>query len=276
MSARISKPIKRLERSMAKVEQGDFDIHIQVSGKDEVGRLSRRFNLMVSRIGQLRDQIIEEQETKRKNELEVLQAQINPHFLYNTLNSVVRMAGVGRKEEVITMITSLSKFFRISLSKGKTIITVQEELEHVRNYLIIQKMRFKNKFEFEIEAEEAVLACKTLKLILQPIVENAIYHGIESMADVGHIRITAAAVEDRLCLRVQDNGLGIPPQKLQQLLTGVGVGKAGEAPGVGLRNVHERVKLYFGDTYGVQVESQLEEGTAVTIWIPLVKEEEAL
>ncbi|MCZ8512741.1 sensor histidine kinase [Paenibacillus filicis] len=271
MSARISLPIKRLEKSMRKVEQGEFDIHLPVSGEDEVGRLSRRFNLMVGRIGQLMDQIIEEQEAKRKNELEVLQSQIHPHFLYNTLNSVVRMAGTGKTEEVVTMITSLSKFFRISLSRGKHIISVQEELEHVRNYLVIQKIRYKNQFEYEIEAEPEVLVCRTLKLILQPLVENAIYHGIEMMQDTGLIRITAAAIGGRLRLQVQDNGLGIPPGKLEHLLTGPS--QPGEGSGVGLRNVHDRIRLYYGEEYGLQVESEREEGTTVMIWMPIVREE---
>jgi two-component system sensor histidine kinase YesM len=195
MSAKISQPIKRLEKSMQLVERGNFDIHIPIRRDDEVGRLSRRFNLMVNRIRELMNQNIYEQEAKRKSELEVLQSQIHPHFLYNTLNSVVRLAGTGKNEDVITMITSLSKFFRISLSKGEHFISVADELEHIRNYLIIQKMRYKNKFEYAIEAEEAALACRTLKLILQPLVENAIYHGIEPSADEGFITISARVID---------------------------------------------------------------------------------
>ncbi|MEK8129289.1 sensor histidine kinase [Paenibacillus filicis] len=272
LSARISMPIKRLERSMRKVEQGDFDIHLEVRGDDEVGRLSRRFNLMVAQIRELMGQIIEEQETKRKGELEVLQAQINPHFLYNTLNSVVRLAGSGKGEEVITMITSLSKFFRISLSRGKSLITVQDELEHVKNYLIIQKMRYKRKFDFEVRAEEQVLSCVTLKLILQPIVENAIYHGMEMLVDEGHIEIRADRIGNRVRLQVRDNGPGIPPDKLARLLAGDA--KSDSGSGVGLRNVHERIRLQFGQSYGLKMESELEAGTTVTLWIPYAFSEE--
>nr|WP_245855947.1 histidine kinase [Paenibacillus rigui] len=271
MSAKISQPIKRLEKSMRKVEQGDFEIHIPVQGDDEVGRLSRRFNLMVANIRELTEQIIHEQEAKRESELEVLQAQINPHFLYNTLNSVVRMAGSGKSEDVITMITSLSKFFRISLSRGKRIITVREELEHIRNYLIIQNIRYKNKFDYEITADEEVLSCKTLKLILQPLVENAIYHGIEMMADDGWIHISAGIEEGKVLLEVKDNGLGIPPDKLGSILSGEV--KSDEGSGVGVKNVHERIRLTFGNEYGLQIESQLEEGTSVKVWIPILKEE---
>ncbi|MFD0679623.1 MULTISPECIES: sensor histidine kinase [unclassified Paenibacillus] len=271
MSAKISQPIKRLEKSMRKVEQGEFDIHTAVRGDDEVGRLSRRFNFMVARIRQLMEQSVHEQEAKRKSELEVLQSQINPHFLYNTLNSVVRMAGSGKSEDVITMITSLSKFFRISLSRGKHIITVQEELEHIRNYLVIQKIRYKNKFEYEISADEEALSCYTLKLILQPLVENAIYHGIEMMADPGHISISARIVHGKLLFEVRDDGLGIPEGKLKQLLTGSV--RSDEGSGVGVKNVHERIQLSYGYSYGLEVESELEEGTTVKLWIPLIKQE---
>ncbi|WP_282937418.1 sensor histidine kinase [Paenibacillus sp. RC67] len=271
MSAKISQPIKRLDKSMRKVEQGDFNIHIPTTGNDEVGRLSRRFNMMVTQIRQLMDQNIREQESKRKSELEVLQSQINPHFLYNTLNSVVRMAGSGKSEDVITMITSLSKFFRISLSRGKTIITVQEELEHIRNYLIIQKIRYKNKFDFEITAEEQTLSCQTLKLLLQPLVENAIYHGIEYMVDEGHIHISASIRDGKLLFEVLDNGLGIPPEKLEQLSTGQV--RSEEGSGVGVRNVQQRIKLSFGDEYGLHVESLQEEGTTVQVWLPLLRQE---
>ncbi|MCR8644017.1 sensor histidine kinase [Paenibacillus sp. N1-5-1-14] len=270
MSARISKPINRLKKSMEQVERGDFDISINVKGGDEVEQLSRRFNLMVARIRQLMDQSMREQETKRKNELEVLQSQINPHFLYNTLNSVVRMVGSGKSEDVVTTITSLSKFFRISLSRGKSIITVQEELEHIRHYLIIQTMRYKNKFDYEITIDDRALVCLTPKLVLQPIVENAIYHGIEYMVDKGLIQITASVVDEKVLIVVRDNGLGMKQEALANIL--VGETKSDAGSGVGVRNVHERIRLYFGEMYGLEIESELEEGTEVRIWLPLLKE----
>lgn len=272
MSARISQPIKRLKKSMEMVEKGHFDTYIHVRGADEVEQLSRRFNLMVSRVRELMDQNIHEQETKRKNELEVLQSQINPHFLYNTLNSVVRMVGNGKNDEVVTTITSLSKFFRISLSKGKNIITIADEIEHIRNYLIIQKMRYKEKFDYVIEVDEEVLPYKTLKLILQPFVENSLYHGIEYMVDEGHIHISAEKMNDKILLQVRDNGVGMSEETLKNIM--IGSVKSDKGSGVGLRNVHERIQLYFGSEYGVKVESELEEGTVVKIWIPTILEEE--
>ncbi|RIE03178.1 sensor histidine kinase [Cohnella faecalis] len=273
MSAKISQPIKRLEKSMQLVERGNFDITIPIRRDDEVGRLSRRFNLMVTRIRELMGQNIQEQEAKRKSELEVLQSQIHPHFLYNTLNSVVRLAGTGKTDEVIRMITSLSKFFRISLSRGQHIIPVADELEHIRNYLIIQSMRYKNKFDYTIEAEEEALECRTMKLVLQPIVENAIYHGIEPGADDGHIFITASIVDGKLRMRVRDDGIGMAQNKLASLLAQDAGGKVSEGSGIGLRNVHERIRLHFGEEYGLRIESEREEGTTVDIWLPCLKEE---
>ncbi|GAB6990223.1 sensor histidine kinase [Paenibacillus pini] len=268
VSAKISQPLRRLERSVKIVSEGDFSTPIHVGGAYEVEQLSKRFNFMLHRIRQLMDQIIHEQEAKRKSELDVLQAQINPHFLYNTLNSVIRLAERGKKEEVTTTITSLSKFFRISLSKGKNTITLEEELEHVRHYLIIQTIRYKNKFKYTIECEEEALNCTTLKLILQPIVENAIYHGLEQMVDEGWIHIRAFIQNERLIITVADNGLGMSTQVMEQLLSGHIRHTGGS--GVGVKNVNERIRLLYGKAYGLSFESEQEVGTKVTIILPVI------
>lgn len=271
ISTRISNPIKKLERSMKLVEQGIMDINIDVKGEAEVVQLSKAYNLMLQKIRSLMDQIVAEQETKRKSEFEVLQAQINPHFLYNTLNSVVRMMGSSRNEEAITMITSISKLFRISLSKGKSIITVQEEIEHVRNYLIIQSLRYKNKFTFDIQAEDEVLECRTIKLILQPIVENSIYHGLEHLFIEGKILVTASKADGKLLFQITDNGLGIRRPVLEDIMAGTH--KSKEGSGVGLVNIQQRIQLYYGKPYGIEVESEPEAGTTVKIWLPLIRED---
>jgi two-component system sensor histidine kinase YesM len=264
----IASPIRKLERTVKQVGEGDLNTPINVSGAYEVEQLSRRFNQMLQRIRQLMDQIIYEQETKRKGELEVLQSQINPHFLYNTLNSVVRLAERGKNDEVITMIQSLSKFFRISLSKGNNIITVQEELDHIRHYLVIQSFRFKNKFRFEITAQEEVLQYQTIKLILQPIVENALYHGIEMSPDAGLILINAELQGELIVIRISDNGIGMSKETLHMILSGGA--KSGSGSGVGVRNVNERIGLYYGREFGLTFESELEEGTTVTIVFPAI------
>ncbi|MDU4696023.1 MAG: sensor histidine kinase [Paenibacillus sp.] len=271
VSARISQPIRKLERSVQMVERGDFGTNVYVSGAYEVEQLSKRFNLMLRRIRELMDQIIQEQEAKRKSELDVLQSQINPHFLYNTLNSVTRLAELGRNEEVVKTITSLSRFFRISLSKGKHVISVQDELEHVRHYLIIQTIRFKNKFRYEIEADEAALKCTTLKLILQPLVENAIHHGIETSAEQGFIYVEARLEGEHLIFRIRDNGIGMTTDTVEKLFRGTLRSESGS--GVGVRNVQERIELYYGAGYGLHFDSEPEEGTTVTITIPAVRPE---
>lgn len=271
ISSKISQPIKKLERYMKMVEKGRFDIHIDIKGDAEVAHLSKTFNMMVTRIRQLMDQIVREQEAKRISELNALQAQINPHFLYNTLDSIVWMAEKGKMQEVITMVTSLARLFRISISKGRNIITVDEEIEHAKNYLIIQQIRFKNKFTFVINVDDEVRKCKTLKLILQPIIENSIYHGIEYMVDEGLITINAGKRNGRLMFEIIDNGLGIMPETLKNILAFEHHSDKGS--GVGLKNVHERIRLYYGSDYGIEIESEPEEGTTVRIWQPVAEYE---
>lgn len=269
ISAKISQPIKRLEKSMKKVEEGNFDIYIEAKGEDEVVKLSQAFNLMLSKVRSLMSEIVVEQELKRKSELNALQSQINPHFLYNTLDSIVWMAENGNMQDVITMVTSLARLFRISISRGKNIISVEQEIEHARNYLIIQKIRFKNKFTYDIEIQPEVMNLKTTKLILQPLIENSIYHGIEYMQDQGHIKIRAFIIDEKLIYEIVDNGLGIEPEKLQHLLEYETEAKGGS--GIGVKNVHERIQLTYGKEYGLQIESELEEGTRIKICLPLVK-----
>jgi len=268
ISAKISQPIKELKKSMKLVEEGNFDINIDVKGEDEVVQLSKTFNIMVSKIRELVNQNMLEQEAKRKSELNALQAQINPHFLYNTLDSVVWMAENGKSQDVITMVTALARLFRISISRGKNIISVEQELEHARNYMIIQKIRYKNKFHFEIDAPPEVLGYSTLKLILQPIIENAIYHGIEYMVDEGLIKISVKIEEDKLVYTISDNGLGMKQEVLENILSYESKNIGGS--GVGVKNVHERIQLSFGKEYGLKIESELEEGTTVIITIPLI------
>ena len=270
ISAKISHPIKQLEESMKMVEAGEFNIYIDVKGEDEVERLATAFNLMISKVRYLMGQIVIEQEAKRKSELDALQAQINPHFLYNTLDSIVWMAENEKNQGVITMVTALAKLFRISISKGKNIITVREEMEHAKNYLIIQKIRYKNKFKFEVIAQKEVLEYSTLKLILQPLIENSIYHGIEYMVDEGFIKISISITDGKLLYEIYDNGLGISEEKLGQLLDYRIKDNAGS--GVGVKNVHERIQLNYGGEFGLEIQSRIEEGTTIKIWLPLIKE----
>ncbi|MGO4180531.1 sensor histidine kinase [Paenibacillus sp. TAF43_2] len=273
VARRISRPIKRLELSMKSVERGDFNLAASGEGPLEIKRLADRYNIMIGTIKQLMDRIVREQESKRKYELEALQAQINPHFLYNTLNTVVRMVGMNKNEEVITTITSLSKLFRISIGKGKSLITLSDEMEHARNYLVIQQMRFKNKFDYSFDLQQEALSLATLKLIVQPLIENALLHGIEPSVDKGHIAISMRLEGSEIVVKIVDNGLGMSEERLGKILTGAVVSSKGS--GVGVMNVQERIRLFFGPSYGLHFESEQEVGTTVTIRFPALTLQQA-
>ena len=271
ISYKISQPIKRLEHQMNRVERGDFNVeNLEVKGEDEVKKLTRSFNLMIARIRQLMTQIIAEQEAKRNYELKALQAQINPHFLYNTLDSIIWMNENKNHEGVSAMTAALAKLFRISLSRGKEIISVSDEIEHAVSYLAIQKMRYKNKFEFTIDLPGELSGYSTLKLIIQPIIENAIYHGINKIPDKGLIDIKVEKEGQILVYSVADNGYGISGDRLETIFTSESTSK--HSSGVGLKNVNERIKLYYGDEYGISIESEAEVGTTVFIRIPITEE----
>jgi two-component system sensor histidine kinase YesM len=260
----VTRPILNLEHNMQKVEAGDLSVTIGAQGFTEIRAVSVAFNHMLARIRALMDQVVEEQEKKRLYELNALQAQINPHFLYNTLDSIIWMEERGRSREAITMVSALARLFRISISKGKNVISVREELEHVRNYLIIQKMRFKEKFIYEIEMEDAVKDARTIKLIIQPLVENAISHGFDQTSDDElRIRIRAYVQDDALMFSVSDDGVGMPAEQVERLLI-MPPGKSG----IGIRNVHERIQLTCGNEYGLRIESVEEEGTTVYVRLP--------
>lgn len=275
VSARIANPIKRLEKSVKKLEKGDLNVEIISSGPYEIMHLGKTVSSMVDQMKKLMNDIVVEQEQKRKSELDALQTQINPHFLYNTLDSVIWMIENERYDGAITMVTSLARLFRISISKGKTIITVKDELEHARNYLTIQSIRYKNKFTYEIQAEEETLQLATMKLIIQPMVENAIYHGMEYMLedDGGKIIIKSYIRDGDLYIEVCDNGIGMAPDVLASLLSREQRVRS-RGSGIGMNNVHERICLYFGREYGVHVESEADEGTKVTIHLPGIPIEE--
>ena len=191
ISSRITDPIKELEKSVNEIEEGHLETNVYAGGSYEIQHLGNSIQNMARQIRRLMDDIVAEHESKRKSEFDTLQSQINPHFLYNTLDIIVWMIENERQSEAVKAVTALARFFRISLSKGKSIIPVRDELEHVRNYLMIQSMRYKNKFTYSIEAGEGVEELASLKLMLQPLVENAIYHGMEFMDGDGEILIKA-------------------------------------------------------------------------------------
>lgn len=275
LSAWITAPLKKLDRAVKELEAGRETVDLKVDGPYEVEHLSRSIQSMVSTMRHLMDDILQQEEQKRRSELDVLQSQINPHFLYNTLDSVIWMTENGRTEDAVVMLTSLARLFRISLSRGSNIITVAEELEHARHYLTIQKMRYKNKFSADLSAEDGVESLYTIKLIVQPILENAIYHGMDYADGDGKICVQAFREGEDVVIEVADNGPGMPEEVVERLLDqgGAYAAAGSRGSGIGLRNVHRRIQLTFGRAYGLSILSEPDDGTVVRIRLPALDEE---
>jgi two-component system sensor histidine kinase YesM len=266
ISSLIFSPINNLQKRMKQAEQGTLAI-VRSSNytKDEIGSLNNSFDAMINQIAELMQRIKTEERQKRKAELKFLQAQINPHFLYNTLDSIIWMAESNHKD-IVPMTENLAKLFRLSLSGGREIITIREEIEHVLSCLNIQKMRYASKMDFKINVEEEILSLQTLKLILQPLVENAIYHGIKNMRNKGNILIKGMRIMDSVLFQVMDDGVGIDKEQLKRILKT----NAHNKSGVGIKNVDERIKLYYGEPYGLEIHSERGIGTVVDIWLPAI------
>ncbi len=270
----VTDPLRRLEESLAYLESGSMDPDtIYLGGTHEIRHLSRTIKSMVRQMRKLMEEMVKEQEEKTKSELDALQSQINPHFLYNTLDSVVWMVESERYQEAISMVTSLATLFRISLSKGNNIITIRDEIKHASNYLSIQKVRFKNKFEADIDIDPAIEDCITIKLIIQPLIENAIYYGVSQIGEDGLISIKGYEKDGDVYIEVADNGMGIPEETIKNLLTHKSENR-GKGSGIGLWNVNQRINLYFKGDYGLSIESELDEGTKVTVHLPKITFEE--
>lgn len=271
LSDAITRPITALEKSMKEVEKGNFEhAALEVCAENEVGRLSQSFNIMTEEIQNLMEQSRHEQRIKRKYELKALQAQINPHFLYNTLDSIIWMAEWGKTQEVVQMTSSLARLLRRSISNEREVVTVAEEVEYTQDYLTIQKMRYKDKLEYEILVDQEIAQEGIVKLILQPLVENAIYHGIKYKEGKGMIRIRGFRQEDRIVLQVEDDGSGMDEETLTHIFEKHT--KDTKSNGVGLKNVNERLQLYYGTEYGLKYESKIGEGTTATVILPAREE----
>ncbi len=274
VSEKLTVPIERLEGTVESLEAGNLETRIAISGSEEIRHLGKSVQQMVNQMKRLMAEIVVEQELKRKTEFEALETQINPHFLYNTLDSIVWMIENGKNEGAVKMVTSLARLFRISI-RGRSIVPVRDELAHAEYYLAIQNVRYKNKFSYSVEASEEVKDYATVKLILQPMIENSINHGMEYMEkdDGGEIIVRAYTAEESLLLEVEDNGCGMTPERLKQVLNG-GEYVRSKASGIGVGNVNERIRLHFGKEYGVEIVSEPDEGTIVRMRMPLQKAEE--
>ena len=267
MARSITLPIQKLRDSMKKVQEGDFSVSdVVVDSKNEIGSLTKSFDVMTHRIHELMEQNVHEQEEKRRSELKALQSQINPHFLYNTLDSIIWMAEGKKNEEVVLMTASLARLLRQSISNEDEVVPIANEVEYARGYLTIQKMRYKDKLEFQIEVDPSILHIPLIKLVLQPIIENAIYHGLKYKESKGLLIIKGFPKDGNAVLQVIDDGVGMDEETLAHIYDRHKVNY--HSNGVGVYNVQKRLKLYYGEDYGITYESAPGEGTTATITIP--------
>ena len=264
----IARPVLRLNESVSEYEAGEKP-EIYIGGPQEIRHLGHSIQKSYEQIEDLMKKIVLEQNERRKSELDALQSQINPHFLYNTLESITWMVEGERNDEAVFMISQLARLFRISLSKGRTIISIRDEIQHARSYMNIQKIRYKNTFSVEFDIDPEIEDYSTVKLILQPLLENAINYGVSGLDDCGEIRVEGKRDGENILLSVTDNGIGMTEEETEFVLTDSGrVHKHGS--GVGLVNVNRRIQIYFGNEYGLAIESEPDEGTQVRIRIPAV------
>ncbi|MCR4683976.1 MAG: sensor histidine kinase [Lachnospiraceae bacterium] len=264
----ITQPITRLSEVTDKVARGDLSVRSDVEAGGEVGVLSDSLNAMIDKINELLSQVTQEQARLRRAELELLQSQINPHFLYNTLDTIVWLAEGGDQAKVVSMVESLSNFFRTSLNQGKDIIPIKEELQHVRSYLSIQQVRYQDILEYEIDVPENLHRYMIPKITIQPLVENALYHGIKNKRRKGKIRILGEERDDCIVIRVEDDGLGMQEERLNEVNERLNGGAPESTEAYGLYNVNERIRLKFGDAYGIRLQSEFNEGTICEIRLP--------
>ena len=265
-------PIQRLRDSMARVQEGDFNgADVEIDSDNEIGSLTRSFNVMTHRIQDLMEQNVKDQEAKRKSELKALQSQINPHFLYNTLDSIIWMAEGKKYEEVVLMTASLARLLRQSISNEDEVVPISREVEYAKGYLTIQKMRYKDKLEFQIDVEPSILNIPLIKLVLQPIIENAIYHGLKYKESKGLLLVKGFMKDGNAVLKVIDDGVGMDEETLAHIYDRHKVNY--HSNGVGVYNVQKRLKLYYGENYGITYESEQGVGTTATITIPGIQEE---
>ena len=274
ISQSITRPVRELSNITEKVARGDLSVRAEIETGSEIAVLSKSFNEMIDRVSRLLDQVRVEQESLRRAELELLQSQINPHFLYNTLDTIVWLAEAGDQARVVSMVGSLSKFFRASLGQGKDQVTIKDELDHVRSYLEIQQVRYQDILDYSIDVPKELYDSPVPKITLQPLVENALYHGIKNKRGRGNISITGKSENGCIYIYIEDNGMGMTPERLERVsekMNDPGVFETAEDKGdvFGLSNVNERIKLIFGSRYGIHIDSVYGEGTTVTILLPL-------
>ena len=267
----ITRPFKELSQVTDEIAKGNLSVRANVNTGVEATALSNSMNTMIDKINELLEQVTTEQIRLRKAEFELLQAQINPHFLYNTLDAIIWLAEAGEQKRVVGMVRNLSDFFRTSLNQGKDINSIKEEMLHVKSYLEIQHVRYQDILSYDIEVPEALYIYSIPKITIQPLVENALYHGIKNKRGMGHIRIRGEAGEKDFTITVTDDGIGIDETRLRQVQSGIQNKVLTGKDFYGLYNVCERIRLNFGEEYGIFIESVYGEGTSVRVILPYVE-----
>ena len=269
----ITLPIQKLRDSMERVQEGDFKAadDLVIPSKNEIGSLTTSFNVMTHKIEDLMAQNVHEQELKRKSELKALQSQINPHFLYNTLDSIIWMAEGKKYEDVVLMTASLARLLRQSISNEDETVLIGQEIQYVKSYLTIQKMRYKDKLEFEINVDPSINSVHIVKLVLQPIVENAIYHGLKYKESKGMLTVNGYQKDGNAVIEIADDGVGMDEETLGRIFEKHKVNY--RSNGVGVYNVQRRLSMYYGKEYGLSYKSEKGKGTTVTVVIPIEQEE---
>ena len=271
LSRMLSRPLRGLASAMERFERdADHFSYRPVRGTREVRELSQSFGHMVLRIQQLMSTVRQEEINLRKTELKALQAQINPHFLYNTLDSIAWMCERGRNADAVNMVHALARLFRISISRGHELIPIAKEIEHAESYLQIQKYRYKNQFTYEFDVDPECLDYYCNKITLQPIIENSINHGLDLLVEEGRIQVEVLQDGEDILFRVRDNGVGMSQEQVDAILEQ----DPEDRTGIGIRNVNDRLRIYFGAPYGLRITSELDVGTCVEIRMPKVKEGE--
>ena len=270
----ITKPVHELSEATKKIAGGDFSTRVTVGTKDEIGTLADSVNEMTAHLEDFVEKIKEDERKMRHTELRLLQEQINPHFLYNTLDTIVWLVEGNAPDKAVNMVVSLSDFFRIVLSKGKDIITLKEEEQHIRSYLEIQQVRYRDILEYDIQIPEELYQYKILKLTLQPLVENSLYHGIKTKRGKGTIFVTGRLEGDKIYLDVKDTGVGMTEAELASLRSKISKPCKETDSGFGLANVNERIRMNYGPEYGMTIHSKQGEGTWVQVVIPAWSVEE--
>ena len=264
LSRRLSASVKQVVNTMKEVRSGEMSAHMEMEGKNEISIIASQFNKMMRQINNQMDEIKQVSEMKKDAEIRALEAQINPHFIYNTLDSIHWLAIENGEDEISEMLSEFAQILRYQISKSNDVVEIKDEMEYLKKYLFLQKIRFMDNFEYAIDCEEGILDCHIHKMIFQPLIENAIIHGYAHIRHGGFLRIKIYHIdESRICFSITDNGRGMSQEKVGEVF-----GEGGSTPSIGVSNVLARLKLYYGDSYRLEVHSEENRGTSIKITIP--------